>query len=188
MAPTEELVKQCLRNNRLAQKQLYDTYAPKMLGVCYRYARNADEAHEVMQEGFVRVFTHLEKWKKEGELGAWIRRIMVNTALNWIRDSKKWSWEDEEKINDSAARETAYTPLQSLQAKELMALIKTLPHGYQVIFNLHAVEGYNHVEIGQMLGIHEGTSRSQYLRARRQLAEKISELEHKREKQHATRK
>ncbi len=188
MAPIEELVRQCLRNNASAQKQLYDRYAPQMMGVCYRYARNRDEAHEILQEGFVRVFTNLDKWKKEGELGAWMRRIMVNTALNWIRDSKKWDWDDEEKIEVMPPESYGESPLEMLQAKELIALIKTLPEGYQAVFNLHAVEGYSHVEIAALLGISEGTSRSQYMRARRHLAEKIKNLAENKRFEHVARK
>ena len=172
---TAQLVADCLRNRAAAQKQLYDTYAPQMMGVCYRYTRQADEASDVLQEGFIKVFTNLQQWKGDGDLGAWIRRIMVNTALNWLRDRRHMQWVQEEAIAEDFASDTVHTPVDQLEARQLADLIRQLPAGYQTIFNLHAIEGYSHVEIAQLLGISEGTSRSQYLRARRQLAGMIND-------------
>ncbi len=177
MIPTGEVVAKCLRNNAAAQKQLYDAYAPQMLGVCYRYTKNMDEAGDVLQEGFVRVFRNLHLWRGEGELGAWIRRIMVNTALNWLRDHRKMQWLEDSQIPESYDTHAVPTPLESLEAKQVADLIRQLPAGYQTVFNLHAVEGFSHVEIANMLGINEGTSRSQYLRARKLLAECIGKME-----------
>jgi RNA polymerase sigma-70 factor (ECF subfamily) len=174
MLPASQLVAKCLENNAAAQKQLYDAFAPQMMGICYRYTRSMEEASDVLQEGFVRVFRNLRQWNGEGELGAWIRRIMVNTVLNWIRDHRKIKWVEEEHIPEHDPTQPVSTPLDSLQARQLADLIRQLPAGYQTVFNLHAAEGYTHVEIAQMLGISEGTSRSQYLRARRMLAELIN--------------
>lgn len=178
---TQELVSKCLQNQASAQKMLYDAYAPTMLGVCYRYTKNSEEASDVLQEGFIKVFTHLHQWKGDGELGGWIRRIMVNTALNWIRSHRKMHWEPEDQITETTNSPLPTTPADSLQAKQLANLIRQMPCGYQTVFNLHAVEGYSHIEIGQMLGISESTSRSQYLRARRLMMEKINALELKNE-------
>ncbi len=161
----QKLVKDCLKGKVQAQKQLYELYAETMLGVCYRYTRSARDAEDVLQEGFVKVFKHLDQYKQEGELGAWIRRIMVNTALNYIKRHRKYQEEmffTEEYLHPVADGD----PAVRLQAKEIADLIRQLPPGYQVIFNLHAIEGYSHVEIGVMLGISDGTSRSQYARAR----------------------
>lgn len=185
MMHTQELVVQCLRNQATAQKQLYDAYAPQMLGICYRYTKNMDEASDVLQEGFVKVFRNLAQWKQEGDLGAWIRRIMVNTALNWLRDHRKVQWVAEQEIPETHDANEVVTPLQHLQARQLADLIRQLPPGFQTVFNLHAIEGYTHVEIAQMLGISEGTSRSQYLRARKQLAEKILNLTPENEQHYA---
>jgi RNA polymerase sigma factor (sigma-70 family) len=185
MMHTPELVAQCLRNQAAAQKQLYDAYAPQMLGICYRYTKNMDEASDVLQEGFVKVFRNLAQWKQEGDLGAWIRRIMVNTALNWLRDHRKVQWVAEQEIPETHDANEVVTPLQHLQARQLADLIRQLPPGFQTVFNLHAIEGYTHVEIAQMLGISEGTSRSQYLRARKQLAEKILNLTPENEQHYA---
>jgi RNA polymerase sigma factor (sigma-70 family) len=159
------LVKSCLKGKAAAQKQLYESFAPVMLGVCYRYTRSLEDAEDVLQEGFVRVFKFLSQYKKECDLGAWIRRIMVNTALNYLKKSRKYQHEllfD----NTELAVISADDPEVILNTKELAELIRQLPTGYQAIFNLNAIEGFSHVEIGQMLGISENTSRSQYMRAR----------------------
>lgn len=168
---TQEVVHQCLRNNARAQKQLYDAFAPAMLGVCYRYAPAADVAHEMLQEGFVRVFTKLEQWRGEGELGAWIRRIMVHTALNWLRDNKAMTIVDVETVAEKELPINLNQADGQLRTRDLMQLLHRLPDGYRTVFNLFAIEGYSHAEIAAMLGITESTSRSQYLRARKQLAE-----------------
>ena len=156
---------------------LYDEFAKHMLGVCYRYTRSMKDAEDVLQEGFVKVFSKLGQYKSEGELGAWIRRIMVNTALNYLKLHKKY--QDEMYFTENYLHPvTDQDPAVRIDAKDLAHLIRQLPPGYQVIFNLHAVEGYSHVEIGEMLGISDGTSRSQYSRARNLLItwiEKYSE-------------
>ncbi|WP_207496659.1 RNA polymerase sigma factor [Aridibaculum aurantiacum] len=159
------LVKECLKGKPAAQKQLYQLYASQMLGVCYRYTKSMEDAEDVLQEGFIRVFKFLHQYKGEAELGAWIRRIMVNTALNYLKQSKKYQ---NDLLFDKAELHIVSSddPEVKLNAKELAQLIRQLPTGYQTIFNLHAIEGYTHVEIGQMLGISEGTSRSQYMRGR----------------------
>lgn len=161
----QKLVRDCLRGKLQAQRELYELFAKEMLGVCYRYTRSVRDAEDVLQEGFVKVFHHLSQYKSEGELGAWIRRIMVNTALNFLKRNRKYQEEmyfTEEYLHPVVDDD----PVIRIQAKELADLIRQLPHGYQVIFNLHAVEGYSHVEIGELLGISDGTSRSQYSRAR----------------------
>ena len=160
-----QLVKECLKGKPGAQRQLYELFAQTMLGVCYRYTKSMRDAEDVLQEGFVKVFIHLQQYKEEGELGAWVRRIMVNTALNYLKRHRKYRSEmlfTEQPLHPILEE----NPEVRLQAKELAELIRQLPPGYQAIFNLHAVEGYSHVEIGEMLGISDGTSRSQYARAR----------------------
>lgn len=161
----KQLVKNCLKGKAEAQKVLYDHFAPAMLGLCYRYTKSLADAEDVLQEGFVKVFYNLHRYRYEGELAAWIRRIMVNTAINYLKQNKRYS-------NDLSYDEVNLHPVSSenaminLQVKELADLIRQLPTGCQTIFNLHAIEGHTHVEIGEILGIHEGTSRSQYARAR----------------------
>jgi RNA polymerase sigma-70 factor (ECF subfamily) len=174
MLNAREVIAKCLKNQAAAQKQLYEAYAPQMLAICYRYTKNSMEASDVLQEGFVRVFKNLHQWKGEGEIGAWIRRIMVNTALNWLRDHRNMQWTDDRNIPETSDLQPVITPLEKLEARELADLIRKLPPGYQTVFNLYAIEGYTHVEISQLLGITEVTSRSQYLRARKQLAQWIT--------------
>ncbi len=160
-----QLIKNCLKNDRASQKQLYQQYAEVMLGVCYRYTKSMADAEDVLQEGFIRVFKNLHQYRQDGEVGAWIRRIMVTTALNFLKRNAKYQ-------NDLAFDKIEMHPVTDenpeiiLNTKELASLIQQLPTGYQTIFNLHAVEGYSHVEIGQLLGITDSTSRSQYARAR----------------------
>ncbi len=160
-----QLVKDCLKGKAAAQRELYDFFANPMLGVCYRYTKSMTDAEDVLQEGFIKVFKNLNQYKGEGELGAWIRRIMVNTAINYLKSQSRYQYDLS--FADSGLHPVSDDdPQLKLNAKELADLIRQLPSGYQTIFNLHAVEGYSHVEIGKILGINEGTSRSQYARAR----------------------
>jgi RNA polymerase sigma-70 factor (ECF subfamily) len=165
MVELDKLVKDCLKGKREAQRQLYDHFSGLMLGICYRYTKSLADAEDVLQEGFIKVFAHLHQYKSEGELGAWIRRIMVNTAINYLKKHRRY--QSELSFSDSAMHPVVFdNPEVNMAVKELADLIRQLPPGFQTIFNLHAVEGFTHVEIGQLLGIHEGTSRSQYARAR----------------------
>jgi RNA polymerase sigma-70 factor (ECF subfamily) len=165
MHTTDWLIKECLQNNRAAQKQLYEQHAEAMLGLCYRYTKSRADAQDVLQEGFIRVFKNLHQYKHSGELGGWIRRVMVTTALNYLKRNAKYQHDlsfDKVELHPVSDE----NPGLKLDTKELASLIQQLPTGYQTIFNLFAVEGYTHVEIAAMLGISEGTSRSQYARAR----------------------
>ena len=170
-----QLIKDCLKGRPAAQRQLYELFAEDMLAVCYRYTRSMSDAEDVLQEGFIKVFLHLNQYKFKGEFGGWIRRIMVNTAINYL---KKNSWYQTELLfSDSNMHPVSNdNPEVLLSAKELADLIRQLPPGYQTIFNLHAVEGFSHVEIGKILGINEGTSRSQYARARNLLISWLTKL------------
>jgi len=170
-----QLLKDCLKLKPEAQRRLYDHFAPSMLGVCFRYTKSMSDAEDVLQEGFVKVFKHLKQYKSDGELGAWIRKIMVNTALNYLKSNRKYQYDlsfDEMPLHLVSTD----NPEVTLQTKELAELIRQLPTGFQTIFNLHAVEGYTHVEIASMLGISDGTSRSQYARARSLLIEWIEKF------------
>ncbi|MDP1811446.1 MAG: RNA polymerase sigma factor [Sediminibacterium sp.] len=161
----QKLVKDCLRKNIIAQKQLYDLFSPIMLGICYRYTKSMNDAEEVLQLGFIKVFVNLHQYKMQADLGAWIRRIMVNTAINYLKRKPQYQL-------DLSFEENNLHPVVipdadiRLNEKDLLNMVRQLPPGFQTIFNLHAVEGCTHIEIGKMLGINEGTSRSQYARAR----------------------
>lgn len=161
----QRLVKDCLKGLPQAQSRLYELFSESMLGVCYRYTKSMADAEDVLQDGFIKVFVNLHQYKSQGELGGWIRRIMVNTALNFLKKNRPYQV-------DLSFEDTSLHPVSTddpevkINTKELAEMIRQLPTGYQTIFNLHAVEGFSHVEIGKMLGINEGTSRSQYARAR----------------------
>jgi RNA polymerase sigma-70 factor (ECF subfamily) len=169
------LVKDCLKGKPSAQKQLYELFASPMLNVCYRYTKSMADAEDVLQEGFVKVFRHLHQFKFEGELGGWIRRIMVTTAINYLKKNARYQTDLLFPDDHLHVVNNEQHPEIKMQARELANLIRQLPPGYQTIFNLYAVEGFNHVEIGKMLGIRESTSRSQYARARALLIQWIEQ-------------
>ena len=170
-----QLLKDCLKLKPEAQKMLYELFAPSMLGLCFRYTKSINDAEEVLQEGFIKVFKRLNQFKGEGELGAWIRKIMVNTALTYLKTNRKYRYDLS--YNEMPLHlVSTENPIINLQTKELAELIRQLPTGFQTIFNLYAVEGYKHAEIASMLGISEGTSRSQYARARVLLIEWIEKF------------
>jgi RNA polymerase sigma-70 factor (ECF subfamily) len=160
-----KLLQDCLKGKASAQRELYSLFAHSMLGLCYRYTKSMADAEDILQEGFIKVFKNLHQFNGSGELGAWIRRIMVNSAINYLKKESRYQY-------DLSFSEITLHPVSNenpeliLNAKELADLIRQLPTGYQTIFNMRAIEGYSHVEIGKILGIHEGTSKSQYARAR----------------------
>jgi RNA polymerase sigma factor (sigma-70 family) len=168
-----KLLNDCLKGKASAQRELYAYFAHSMLGLCYRYTKSMSEAEDVLQEGFIKVFKNLHQFSGTGELGAWVRRIMVNTAINYLKSESRYQY-DLSFTDQSLHLVSDDNPELILSAKELADLIRQLPAGYQTIFNMHAVEGYTHVEIGKILGIHEGTSKSQYARARALLITWIS--------------
>ncbi|RYZ49780.1 MAG: sigma-70 family RNA polymerase sigma factor [Sphingobacteriales bacterium] len=174
------LIKEAIKGHRPAQKQLYDCYAAAMLGVCFRYTKSLPDAEDVLQEGFIKMFRNLDRYREEGEFGAWLRRIMVNTCINYL---KKNAWYNSELVFDDRdlAPVVADTwndnPEALLSTKQLLSLVRQLPTGYQTIFNLHAIEGYSHVEIGNELGISDATSRTQFFKARKLLRKWINETE-----------
>ncbi|MEI8052967.1 MAG: sigma-70 family RNA polymerase sigma factor [Bacteroidota bacterium] len=155
-------------NNTGAQEVLYNRYSPKMLGVCYRYAKSRHDAEDMLQEGFIKVFTQLHQFRNEGPLESWIRRIMVHTCINIIKKNKKFSdTVDLIYANNIHVKEESI--LSMMQTKQIIESIRLLPLGYKTVLNLYAIEGYSHKEIATMLEIEESTSRSQYARAKNML-------------------
>lgn len=170
-----ELVRQCKRQDRRAQKLLYEQQAPLMLTVCRRYINDLDMAEEMMLSGFVKVFGKIDQFKSEGSFQGWIRRIMVTTCLEWIRNNRQLYKEvDLDEINPAVDYSTAD---KNLEAEDLLQMIQELPQGYQTIFNLYAIEGYSHKEIAEQLDISVNTSKSQLSRARVFLQKKLVENE-----------
>lgn len=176
----QELINGCLEGRLRHQKELYHQYAPLMMGVCMRYASSQDEAQDILQDGFVTVFKKLDTFKGDGPLGAWIRKVMVNSALQYYRKNKKHL--HAVPIDEVGfLLESGDDIISSISTKELMYKIQQLPSGFRTVFNLYAIEGYKHHEIAKVLDISEGTSKSQFSRARAQLI-KIIEEEKVREK------
>lgn len=170
------MIKSCIAGEAWAQQALYDAFAGQMLGVCYRYTKSMEDAQDVLQDGFINVFRSLHQYRMDGELAAWIRKIMVNAALNYLKRKKRYQ-ADMLMMDEHLHPVADENPEIDMSAKELAQLIRQLPSGYQTVFNLHAIEGFSHVEIARMLGINEGTSRSQYLRARNLLVTWIKKYE-----------
>ena len=164
----EALIKGCTRNEASAQLELYRLYSPRMLSVCYRYAKSREDAEDMLQDGFIKVFTQIGQFRSEGALEGWIRRIMVHTCINHLKKNRKFS--ESVDIIFAGAMPVGDESIPSIiQAKQVVECIRTLPMGYRTVLNLFAIEGYSHREIGQMLDIEESTSRSQYTRAKAML-------------------
>lgn len=173
--PTEaELIDGCLRGSQLAQKQLYEQYAPRMMAVCLRYAQTTFEAEDVLQEGFVTVFRTLGGFRRECPLEFWVRRIMINAALRQHRRNAPLVAVSDGDYPDTLASEE-FT-LSNYSFQELLEMVQDLAPRYRMVFNLYAIEGYTHKEIGELMNISEGTSKSQYSRARAILQSKLERL------------
>ena len=170
---TEEVLLQgCIKNDATAQQELYQRYSPKMLSVCYRYAKTREDADDMLQEGFIKVFSQINKFEKRGSLEGWILRIIVHTCINHLKKNKKFNDNVELAHAGNLVIREDYIP-SIIQAKQIVETIRTLPIGYRTVLNLYAIEGYSHKEIGQLLDIEESTSRSQYTRAKTMLEEML---------------
>lgn len=175
MVDLKATVERCQKGDRGAQKSLYEKLASKMLGVCIRYARDQSEAEDFLQEGFIKVFKNIHNLRNPLQVEGWIEKIMVNTALEHIRKKKTVNGyevdlednvdvEEEEKVTDELSRE------------ELLSIIQELPDGFRAVFNMYAIEGFSHKEIAEKLSITEGTSKSQYARAKSILQQKVIKI------------
>ena len=159
-----DLLTGCLEGNRRMQEELYRRYSPKMYAVCLRYAGNAEEAEDILQEGFIKVFKKLNSFRSEGSFEGWVRRIFVNTAIEHFRRKRYLMPVTEKEENTIEGKYLSV--LDDLAARDIMALVQDLSPGYRTVFNLYVVEGYTHKEIADMMGISEGTSKSQLSRAK----------------------
>ena len=160
----------CLKNNAATQEDLYSRYSPRMLGVCYRFAKNREDAEDMLQEGFIKVFTQMHQYRNEGALEGWIRRIMVHTCINFLKKNKKFA-ESVDIIHANSVHVKEDMIPSIMQAKQVVECIRMLPLGYRTVLNLYAIEGFSHKEIANLLDIEESTSRSQYTRAKAMLEE-----------------
>ena len=164
----EALLKGCLNNNATAQRELYNKYSSKMLSVCYRYAHNREDAEDMLQEGFIKVFLQIHTFENRGAFEGWIRRIIVHTCINILKKNKKFN-ESVDIIHATSMQVREESVPSIVQAKQVVECIRLLPMGYRTVLNLYAIEGFSHREIGNMLDIEESTSRSQYTRAKAML-------------------
>ncbi|MBI3236091.1 MAG: sigma-70 family RNA polymerase sigma factor [Bacteroidetes bacterium] len=174
-----ELADRCNNRDPLAQREVYDRYASKMMSVCYRYARSKDEAEDYLQDGFIRVFDYLHQYKCNGSFEGWIRRVFVTTCINHTRTRHRELEVDElddyhqQTIGDGFEDYTT-----KYEIKELLQMVQELPDQYKTVFNLYVIDGYNHNEIAEMLQISVGSSKSNLSRARGILVKKITQKEH----------
>ncbi|MBX7094385.1 MAG: sigma-70 family RNA polymerase sigma factor [Flavobacteriales bacterium] len=161
----EQLIRECLEGRPGAQKALYDRFSRKMMGVCLRYSASYEEAQDILQDGFVKVFEKLKSFNGMGSFEGWVRRIFVNTALDAYRKSKQ-----ERQMQDiddvGYALSSGHDIVSDISAEDLLKILQKIPAGYRMVFNLYVIEGYSHKEIGDQLGITESTSKSQFSRAR----------------------
>lgn len=159
-----DLINGCIKGDRRMQEELYGRFSPRMYAVCLRYAGNTEEAEDILQEGFIKVFKKLDSFRSEGSFEGWVRRIFVNTAIEHFRRKRYLMPVTEKEENTIEGKFTSV--LDELGAKDIMALVQELSPGYRTVFNMYVVEGYTHKEIADMLGISEGTSKSQLSRAK----------------------
>lgn len=168
----KDLIQLAVANNRQAQRRIYTQFSPKMLGVCRQYVKDIHQAEDIMITAFMKVFTNLKNFEYKGSFEGWIRRIMINECISFLRVQKKVKF-----IDDENYPEESFNNIESqLTVEDIQFLIDSLPDGYKMVFNLFAIEGYKHQEIAVMLGINEGTSKSQLSQARKMLQNQINKL------------
>lgn len=171
------IVAKALEQDRQSQRRIYELLAPKLFAVCLRYARNRVEAQDFLQDSFVKIFSKLAEFKKEGSFEGWARRIAVNVILDSFRRKKLLEYSLEYQDHGNQFHERGVSAIDKLSHEDLLGIISKLPEGKRVVFNLYVIEGYSHKEIAEMLGINEGTSKSQLGRAKQALAEMLGMLD-----------
>ena len=176
MLDEKEIIEGCCRNERKAQKALYERYASILLGVCIRYSGRRDEAEDILQDGLIKVFFNIREFAGKGSFINWMKKIMVNTAITHYHRNLKHQYHQD--IDDIRETDIDGLPLNvsEFTREELFGVIRDLPQGYRVIFNLYAIEGYKHKEIAEMLEIDVNTSKSQYSRAKALIRKKLGKL------------
>jgi RNA polymerase sigma factor (sigma-70 family) len=169
-----DLIKGCIEGNRQMQEELYNRFSGKMYAVCLRYANNADDAQDLLQEGFIKVFRNLHRFRAEGSFEGWIRRVFVNSSIEHFRKKSLQLSKVSDK-EEGTIENDDISALDNLAEKDIIKLVQELSPGYRTVFNLYVIEGFSHKEIGELLGISEGTSKSQLARARSILQKKVTQ-------------
>jgi len=180
MLNESQIIDGCRKRDKRCQETLYKKYKAVLFGICLRYCKNREDAEDVFQEGFIKIFSHMETFRQEGSFEGWLKRIMVNTALNHYKANLKHSFmQNYEDVNefDYAENDPLYT--KKYDSEELMKMVQQMPDGYRVVFNLYAIEGHSHKQIADMLDISENTSKSQLSRARKLLKKQIYNVQNK---------
>ena len=179
MFDEQGILKGCREGRRTAQKQLYERYVSPMLAICLRYSRSRDEAEDLLQEGFLKIFQNINSFRNHGSLEGWLKRIMINHALNQYKKNRKVPFtQDVEEIPESEILFDNEEIEDSVKVppEKLLEMVQALPEGYRMVFNLFVFEEYTHKEIAETLNISENTSKTQLLKARRQLQKKVFEF------------
>ena len=164
----QAIIAGCLHNDPSSQRELYSRYSPKMLSVCYRFAQSREDAEDMLQEGFIKIFSQIHTFQNKGAFEGWIRRVIVHTCINFLKKYKKFN-ESMDLTYATNLQSKDETVPSMMQGKQVVECIRILPLGYKTVLNLYAIEGFSHREIGLMLDIEESTSRSQYTRAKAML-------------------
>ena len=175
----DKLLELCKKGERAAQEKLFSIYSPNMLGICIRYAKNLHEAEDVMQEGFIKIFTNIDGFRGDGSFEGWMKRIMINTSLNHYYKAKKSNFETSfDGIRESKiVSEDEEIPISRFSQEEMIDAIKLLPHGYKQVFNMYVFDNYKHREIAELLNISVNTSKSQLSKARNFLKNILLKIE-----------
>lgn len=171
----DELIKGCISENRSCQQELFKRFAGRMMTLCIRYCGNREDAQDVLQEGFIRVFDHISEFRNQGAFEGWIRRIFVNASLAHLRKSHIKN--ENAALDELDAEPEDHSLIDHFAAQELIDLVAELPAGYRLVFNLFTIEGYSHKEIAELLQVTEATSRTQFFKARKALRAKLSRKE-----------
>ena len=176
MLSEERIIKACMKNDKQAQKLLYDKYAATLLGIAMRYAQSKDEAEDIVQDAFCKILMRIKQYKGSGSFVGWIKRILINTAItNFKKNEKHYYHNDISELGDYYLDKDQIDDAD-FQMSELLKVINALPEGYKMVFNLYAIEGYKHKEIAEMLNIEESTSKSQFSRARKIVQKELTKL------------
>ena len=175
MINEQELVKACQNNDRKAQTAFYNLYKGKLMGVCRRYTRTPDEAEDIYQEAFVKIFNNIHALEKAGAVGAWVRKTVIHTAINYYHANLKFQ-NNTDYDNILLSNNDYPNVLAGLSNEELLTLINQLPDGYRMVFNLYVIDGYSHAEIAELLGVSENTSKSQLSRAKELLRKQLKPM------------
>jgi RNA polymerase sigma-70 factor (ECF subfamily) len=172
----QQIVTGCKAGKAKFQQMLYEMYYGKMLSVCLRYAKDREEAKDILQEGYIKVFSSIHNFKGDGSLEGWVRRIMVNTAINHYHKVKKVNFNSIEDDFNEPSEQGVFDQeiIQQLNYEDLLILVRALPPAYRTVFNLYVIEGYNHKEIAELLNINEGTSKSNLAKARAKLQKQLN--------------